>query len=207
MKALNNWKGGGGVGHFPLLLVLLSSIAVFVLLGLALMIFRMIGIQGELATLRDSALPRLLQTRFRGALHCTYGTGAGVFRPEVTTGQTSFRVKTQFVVLRENGELLTNNLQRLNRGGEQRIIATQNRQFVSDNVYRILNLLLDPNSADLKRKGKHHAGTPKRGEPKRGEGKERIRRWRREGGEKRRGGGGGEEGDRGGFRILSSAYG
>ncbi len=44
-----------------LLLVLLSSIAVFVLLGLALMIFGMVGIQDELATLRDSALPRLLK--------------------------------------------------------------------------------------------------------------------------------------------------
>jgi len=183
-----------------LLLVLLSSIAVFVLLGLALMIFRMIGIQGELATLRDSALPRLLKiSQLSQEASATISIAPAMsarptrFEFETLLSRIQDKEASQIAltdelgkliqgedaarVLRENGELLTNNLHSLTDVVNQQIIVrkkleghidffrklandssqeatqetTQNRQFVSDNVYRILNLLLDPNSARFPR--------------------------------------------------------
>ena len=46
-----------------LLLALLTTIAAVVLVGLVLMIFRMVNMQDDLATLRDSTLPRLIKMR------------------------------------------------------------------------------------------------------------------------------------------------
>ena len=183
-----------------LLLVLLSSIAVFVLLGLALMIFRMVGIQDELATLRDSALPRLLKiSQLSQEASATISIAPAMSaRPTRFEFETLLsRIKDKEIsqmaltdelseliqgedaarVLRENGELLTSNLHSLTDVVNQQITVRKKlerhidffrklakdssqetaqraaplRQLVSQNVYRILNMLLDPNSARFPR--------------------------------------------------------
>ena len=197
-------KNGNAVQFFQristLLLVLLSTVAVFVLLGLTLMIFRMISLQAELATLRDSALPRLLKIsqlsqEASATISIAPAMSARPTRFEFETllsriqdKESSQRALTDELgelvqgddaarVLRKNGELLTNNLHALTDVVNQQIIVrkklerhvdffrklakdsskettqetTQIRQLANENVYRILNMLLDPYSARFPR--------------------------------------------------------
>ena len=119
-----------------LLLILLSSIAVLVLLGLVVMIFRMIDIQNDLAALRDSALPRLvkisqLSQEASATISIAPALSAKPTRFEFETllsrikdKQASQEALTEELgalirdkdaarILKENGDLLTNNLHAL----------------------------------------------------------------------------------------------
>lgn len=197
-----------------LLFILLSSIAVLVLLGLVVMIFRMVDIQSDLAALRDSALPRLikisqLSQEASATISIAPALSAKPTRFEFETllsrikdKEASQEALTEEIgalirdkdaarILRENGDLLTNNLHSLTDVVSQQIIVRKRleshielfrrmvrpsgvqadesgetprpgsgglsgqpayvRQLAKANIYKILNTLLDPNSARFSR--------------------------------------------------------
>lgn len=127
-----------------LLLVLLTAIAVFVFLGLVAMMLRMSEIQNELATLRDSALPRLvkisqLSQEASATISIAPALSAKPTRFEFETllsriqdKETSQKVLIEELsvliqdedatrILRENGDLLTGNLNSLTEVVRQQI--------------------------------------------------------------------------------------
>jgi class 3 adenylate cyclase len=192
-----------------LLLVILTSIAGLVLLGLVVMILRLVAIQDNLGALRDSSLPRLvklsqLSQEAAATISIAPALSAKPTRFEFETllsrindKETSqqalideleglIRDEDAAATLRRNGELLTENLRKLTDVVSEQIAVRKNleahvehfrvlaralsepaeavpannrpkedlassRQLASTNVFQILNLLLDANSARFSR--------------------------------------------------------